>query len=55
MKHNTTHGYDWFIRNFTLAELKSLKMVQKQAGIRPQYLNNFTMPTFSEYWKQWIG
>ena len=31
LKHNTSHGYDWYIRNFTLAELKTLKVVQKKA------------------------
>lgn len=41
---------DWFIKDFTLAELRQIKVVQRQIGIRPQLFNDlFTIPTFEEY------
>lgn len=41
---------DWFIKDFTLAELQQLKVVQKNIGIRPQFFNDlFTIPTFEQY------
>ncbi|KAG4067348.1 hypothetical protein HA402_000339 [Bradysia odoriphaga] len=47
---NQTINNDWFIHNFTLAELKQLRVKQLVRGIRPQYFNTlFEIPTFSEY------
>lgn len=50
------HGFtqtirnDWFIHNFTLAELKQIHVRQLVRGIRPQYFNTlFEIPTFTEY------
>ena len=40
---------DWYVRDFTLAELKTLKVVQQKVGIRPEYLNYFGIPTFEEF------
>lgn len=45
-----TISNDWFIHNFTLAELKQIHVQQLVRGIRPQYFNNlFEIPTFEEY------
>lgn len=47
---NQTITNDWFIHNFTLAELKTLRVKQLVRGIRPQYFNDiFEIPTFTEY------
>lgn len=47
---NQTITNDWFIHNFTLAELKQLRVKQRVIGIRPQYFNTlFEIPTFAEY------
>ncbi|KXN66580.1 PLC-like phosphodiesterase [Conidiobolus coronatus NRRL 28638] len=41
---------DWFISDFTLAELKTLKVRQKNTGVRPLYFDKvFEIPTFEEY------
>ena len=40
---------DWLIRDFTLAELRTLKVVQQKTGIRPQHFNSFSIPTFKEF------
>lgn len=41
---------DWFIKDFTLAELQTLRVKQANKGIRPQLFNNvFHIPTFEEY------
>lgn len=41
---------DWYIQDFTLEELKTLKVHQNQDGVRPQYFNEqFGIPTFQEY------
>jgi glycerophosphoryl diester phosphodiesterase len=41
---------DWFISDFTLAELKTLKVRQKNIGVRPLYFDTvFEIPTFEEY------
>jgi glycerophosphoryl diester phosphodiesterase len=41
---------DWFIKDFTLEELKNLTVEQKDIGIRPQFFNQlFKIPTFKEY------
>jgi len=50
LKRKTPDGFNWFIRDFTLAELKTLRIVQQNTGIRPQDYNGFfTIPTFQEY------
>lgn len=41
--------YDWYVRDFTLAELRTLRVVQKKGGIRPEYFNGFGIPTFTEF------
>lgn len=47
---NQTIYNDWFIHDFTLAELKELRVTQPVTGIRPQLFNTmFTIPTFEEY------
>ncbi|XP_021946148.1 glycerophosphodiester phosphodiesterase GDPD5 isoform X2 [Folsomia candida] len=47
---NVTITDDWFIKDFTLDELKVLKVIQKDVGIRPQRFNNmFGIPTFEDY------
>lgn len=47
---NQTITNDWFIHNFTLAELKQIRVKQLVRGIRPQYFNTlFEIPTFEEY------
>ncbi|CAG7721823.1 unnamed protein product, partial [Allacma fusca] len=49
-KRKTPDGFNWFIRDFTLAELKTLRIIQQNIGIRPQDYNGFfTIPTFQEY------
>ncbi|ORX65551.1 PLC-like phosphodiesterase [Basidiobolus meristosporus CBS 931.73] len=46
----TTLTNNWFIEDFTLAELKTLKVRQAKVGVRPLYFDNiFEMPTFEEY------
>ena len=41
---------DWFIQDFSLLQLKKLKVKQTEIGIRPQFFNTiFTIPTFEEY------
>ena len=40
---------DWYVRDFTLAELKTLKVVQKKVGIRPGCFDSFSIPTFKEF------
>ncbi|KAK9708088.1 hypothetical protein K7432_009844 [Basidiobolus ranarum] len=46
----TTIANNWFIEDFTLAELKTLKVQQAKVGVRPQYFNQvFEIPTFEEY------
>jgi glycerophosphoryl diester phosphodiesterase len=41
---------EWFIKDFTLEELKNLTVIQKDAGIRPKIFDNlFKIPTFEEY------
>ncbi|CAG7820081.1 unnamed protein product, partial [Allacma fusca] len=43
-------NFNWYIRNFTLAELKTLRVIQQKTGVRPQEYNRlFTIPTFREY------
>lgn len=47
---NTTIENNWFTIDFTLAELKKLRLKQRQVGIRPSYFDQtFTVPTFQEY------
>lgn len=47
---NQTITNDWFIHNFTLAELKQIRVRQLVRGVRPQYFNTlFEIPTFTEY------
>ncbi|ORY01960.1 PLC-like phosphodiesterase [Basidiobolus meristosporus CBS 931.73] len=46
----TTITNNWFIEDFTLAELKTLKVRQAQVGVRPLYFDHtFEIPTFEEY------
>ncbi|KAL1924162.1 uncharacterized protein VTP21DRAFT_7197 [Calcarisporiella thermophila] len=41
---------DWFVQDFTLEELRKLKVLTPPIGVRPQYFNtNFNIPTFEEY------
>ncbi|KAK9760832.1 hypothetical protein K7432_014740 [Basidiobolus ranarum] len=41
---------NWFIEDFTLAELKTLRVKQAKVGVRPLYFDQtFEMPTFEEY------
>jgi glycerophosphoryl diester phosphodiesterase len=50
LKRQTPDGFNWYIRDFTLAELKTLRIVQQDTGIRPQDYNGlFSIPTFDEY------
>ena len=50
LKRKTDDGYNWFIRDFTIAQLKTLRIIQQNIGIRPQDFNSyFTIPTFVEY------
>ncbi|KAJ6637205.1 Glycerophosphodiester phosphodiesterase GDPD5, partial [Pseudolycoriella hygida] len=47
---NQTISNDWFIHNFTLAELKQIRVTQLVRGVRPQFFNDlFEIPTFVEY------
>ncbi|PVU94009.1 hypothetical protein BB561_002873 [Smittium simulii] len=50
-KYATINRTDWFVWDFTFAELKTLKLVQTKAyPYRPQYFNNdFTLLSFEEY------
>jgi len=42
--------YRWYIRNFTLAQLQSLRLKQEAVGIRPLDFDLlFRIPTFDEY------
>ncbi|KAI9296926.1 PLC-like phosphodiesterase [Neoconidiobolus thromboides FSU 785] len=48
--HNTTISNEFFISDFTLAELRKLRVVQKKTGVRPQFYNQlFRIPTFQEF------
>lgn len=40
---------DFFIQNFTLAELRLLHVEQRKTGIRPHYFDTFQIPTVEEY------
>jgi glycerophosphoryl diester phosphodiesterase len=41
---------NWFISDFTLAELKTLKVRQENVGVRPHFFDSiFEIPTFEEY------
>ncbi|CAL8071341.1 unnamed protein product [Orchesella dallaii] len=41
---------DWLISDFTLAQLKTLRIIQKETGIRPKYFDRmFSIPTFDEF------
>ncbi len=41
-------GADWFVEDFTLAEIKTLRAVQPRAGRSPQWDRQFEIPTFEE-------
>ncbi|ODM89107.1 Glycerophosphodiester phosphodiesterase GDPD6 [Orchesella cincta] len=41
---------DWLISDFTLAQLQTIKVIQKATGIRPKYFDKmFSIPTFDEF------
>jgi len=47
---NSTVANNWFTIDFTLKELKQLRLKQRKVGIRPLYFDGvFAIPTFQEY------
>ncbi|CAG7731366.1 unnamed protein product, partial [Allacma fusca] len=50
LKQHTPTGFKWYIQNFTLQELQTIKIFQKDTGIRPKEFNGiFSIPTFQEF------
>ena len=51
LRRNSSEGeYKWYIQEFTLEELKRLRVKQKRTGVRPQDFNGiFSIPTFQEF------
>ncbi|KAJ9064007.1 hypothetical protein DSO57_1034933 [Entomophthora muscae] len=51
----TTIENEYFISDFTVAELKELRVVQKEVGVRPQYFNElFQIPTLEEFLEEMV-
>jgi len=49
LKGLTVEG-DWYIPDLTLAQIKMLRVEQKEIGIRPLYFNDlFQIPEFEEF------